>query len=413
MKILVKGWINVPHSYACVNCFQLVHLYKNYGDKIDIYVEEMEYYRPEWNNVKKLVYTDEYNEILQNLKVWKGEPVDLVYSIVYPYNISPHADTRIPKCVFYTSEFATLNQSYFVLDNKIGFATEQDVINHIKQYDNLYFTSPSLWSSHGLEKFSISSEKNRIITHGVDTSIIKKYTTNDKRKQIRKFYKVKDDDYLLLNIGAMTKNKGIIEILISFNHVVNKLNKKNYKLLLKGTGDLYQSRQFLELYFEEIEKHNVITKDEKQNLLDNHIIFTDKTFTYNRLNDLYNAADIYISPYLAEGFGLVPLESLACGLKVIIPRTGSTKEYIQDIYDNGGHDLIHYVDSSITEFENGFKQNSININHIVDVLLKSETNKQKGEDYVKMREYIEENYSWNKVSELLYNYFKFILKEKM
>ena len=31
LSILFCGWINIPHSYAIVNCFQLVHLYKNYG----------------------------------------------------------------------------------------------------------------------------------------------------------------------------------------------------------------------------------------------------------------------------------------------------------------------------------------------------------------------------------------------
>ena len=43
MRLLVQGWFNIPHSYAIVNCFQLVHLYKNYKEKVEIYIEEMEY----------------------------------------------------------------------------------------------------------------------------------------------------------------------------------------------------------------------------------------------------------------------------------------------------------------------------------------------------------------------------------
>ena len=49
LKILFRGWIEIPHSYACVNCFQLVHFYKKYHNKVDIYVEEMPYFRKEWN----------------------------------------------------------------------------------------------------------------------------------------------------------------------------------------------------------------------------------------------------------------------------------------------------------------------------------------------------------------------------
>ena len=49
LNILFEGWINIGHSYAIVNCFQLIHLYKNYKDKANFYVREREYYRKEWN----------------------------------------------------------------------------------------------------------------------------------------------------------------------------------------------------------------------------------------------------------------------------------------------------------------------------------------------------------------------------
>ena len=41
---------------------------------------------------------------------------------------------------------------------------------------------------------------------------------------------------------------------------------------------------------------------------------------------------LYISPYLAEGFGLTMLEALASGLRVLVPRTGSASDYIDPIY---------------------------------------------------------------------------------
>ena len=37
IKVLFEIWWQIPHSYAVTNCFQLVHLYKNFGDKIDFY----------------------------------------------------------------------------------------------------------------------------------------------------------------------------------------------------------------------------------------------------------------------------------------------------------------------------------------------------------------------------------------
>ena len=416
IRILFKGWFQIPHSYSMVNCFQIVHLYKNYKDKIEIYVNEMPYYRDSWNSVKKLVYSDEYNNIIKSFKQWNGEDVDIVYSITYPYNISTEIinGKNIPKCVFYTSEFTTLDANYFV--NKTPLVNDTAIKDYIKSNNNLYMTSPSIWSSLGMEKYSLPRNKNRIITHGVDPSIF--YYNPESRNNIRKFYGIKDDDIFMINIGAMTKNKGMILILQSLNILVNVLGKKEYKILLKGTGDLYQSKTFLEIYFEELQNANAITKDEMNNLLSNHIIFTDKTLSYSKINDLFNAADLYISPYLAEGFNLTSLESLASGLPVLIPRTGSTKEYINDIYNNGGEKFIYYLDSEVINIGNDMRQNNITLQCIINTIINNEPNlrvlqklrnqKQNDDTYLKMKGYIERDYSWDKVSELLYDYFKYI-----
>ena len=418
-KILFRGWLQIPHSYAMCNCFQLVHLFKNYSDKIDFYVEEMPYFRQEWNNSKKLVYTQSYNDIIKNFKKWNGEEVDLIYSMTYPYNMSmdynKNSGEVIPKCVFYTSEFSTLDPNYFVCNKSL--TSDKSIETYIQENEKLYMTSPSVWSSLGMKKYKLPDSRNRIITHGVDPEIFRFDVTS--RDNIRRFYNIKQDDILLINIGAMTKNKGIILILLCLNHLVNKMGKKNYKLLLKGTGDLYQTKQFLEIYFEELQNNNSLTKDEMNILLTNHIIFTDKTLSYEKINGLFNAADLYISPYLAEGFNLTSLESLSAGLPVMISSTGSTKEYIEDIYKNGGEKHIIYIESSVLEMANNMKCNNIGLDTVINTLLHNEEHikhmkflrsSNNTTLYSKMREYITNNYSWNNVADLLYSYFKYIIE---
>ena len=357
IRVLFRAWFNIAHSYSLVNCFQIVHLYKKYKDVMDIYIQEMPYFREEWNSVKKLVYSEEYNDIIRNLKQWNGEEVDLVYSITYPYDITTVTinDKVIPKCVFYTSEFATLEPHYF--NPALNFKTDQDIKDCVMRNDKLYMTSPSIWSSLGMVKYGLEDNKNRVITHGVDTKVFK-YDVS-RRKRVREFYKVKDSDILMINIGSMTKNKGMLYILQILNVLVNRIGRKNYKLLLKGTGDLYQSKVFLELYFDELRQANAISLDEMNVLLTDHIIFTDKTLSCVKMNDLYNAADLYLSPYLAEGFNLAPLEALSSGLPVMISKTGSTHEYTRDIYKNGGNEHVIYIESEVLTFENGYKQNNI------------------------------------------------------
>lgn len=420
MRILFEGWWQINHSYATVFSFQLIHLWKNYGPDgilghcIDFYVTEKEYYNPSWNVLanKKLVYSDEYNKILRNFKKYNNEEIDLIYRQTYQYDINvTEQNKKIPKCIFYTSEFAQLNQSYFKFEKPESLDQsryEEYITVFLKEFDNIYFTSPSIWSSKGMLRYLENESRNRVITHGVDTTVFKKDTTE--RNRIRNLYNIKDNDVLMINIGAMTTNKGIILILEALHIIVNSMNIKNYKLMLKGSGDLYMCQQFLESYFEQFKISGKMTQNEIDNLLNNHIIFTDKTLSYKRINDLFNASDLYISPYLCEGYNLTCHESLACGLNVLVPRTGSTKEYIEAIYQNGGSEYITYVDSSINIDSEGMCQNNISINNLVEAILNNSSKfKSNKRDYYKMQNYIERELSWNKVSELLHDYFKFII----
>ncbi len=67
-SLLVNGWINIPHSYAIVNCMQLIHLHKNFKDQVDIYIQETEYYGKNWFRNSQSIYNDEYTAILNQLR---------------------------------------------------------------------------------------------------------------------------------------------------------------------------------------------------------------------------------------------------------------------------------------------------------------------------------------------------------
>ena len=427
LKLLVRGWTQIPHSYAIICCFQIIHLYLNYGpdgkikrNAIDIYIEEAPYFNPEWNNKKKWVYSEEYNNILKNLKVYNNESIDIMYSVTYPYNINVTNENKdIPKCVFYTSEFAKLAESYFSLEkpSDLDSSKYNDYIKlFIDNFKNIYFTAPSQWSARGMIEYLNNNEtspRNRIITHGVDTSIFKKHDNNLIRNQIREKYKVKENDILMINIGAMTTNKGILLILECLNTLVHRIVKgethKVYKLMLKGSGELYQCKTFLNMYFDEFKKSGKMTDTEIDNLLTNHIIFTDKTLSFDRINDLFQACDVYVSPYLAEGFNLVALECLSSGTPVLVPRTGSTKEYIEAIYNNDGSEYITYVDSVVGMDQNGLCQNIITVDNLLSVLQNTDFKKEK-KNYKQMIDYINKELSWDHVSTLLFDYFNFILQ---
>ena len=52
--------------------------------------------------------------------------------------------------------------------------------------------------------------------------------------------------------------------------------------------------------------------------------------TQDNLNKLYNIADVLAVPSRVEGFGLVAIEALACGLPVVATNNGGMVDFINE-----------------------------------------------------------------------------------
>lgn len=50
----------------------------------------------------------------------------------------------------------------------------------------------------------------------------------------------------------------------------------------------------------------------------------------NELVDFYNLADLFVFPSLYEGFGIPPLEAMACGTPVVCSNNSSLPEVVGD-----------------------------------------------------------------------------------
>ena len=179
----------------------------------------------------------------------------------------------------------------------------------LKQVDNIIFkmSTDCLTDSNQQKKFL---EDERVVKKdflnvlangsicGVDSSRFRLNLEN--REIIRKQLGISADTILLLFLGRLNKNKGILDLADAVNDIIEK-DKKNISLLIVGPDE------------ENIKsKIQILCKNSINKI--HFIEFTNKPENY------MSAADIFCLPSYREGFGIAALEASACTLPVISSR---------------------------------------------------------------------------------------------
>jgi len=153
----------------------------------------------------------------------------------------------------------------------------------------------------------IDQKNIMVLRNAVDTDRFKPI----KNKDLRKYYKIKDNNILILFVGYLDAFKGIFELIDAF-YEVNK-NKDNIKLMVIGEGP----------------KENELKKKVSKLDLEKSVIFTGN-INPNDMPPYYQNADIFVLPSYTEGLPLVLIEAMACGLPVVVSNVGGIPEIIED-----------------------------------------------------------------------------------
>ena len=313
LKLCVEGWKYINNSYAIVNQRQLLELLN-----LPIYLrhKDVPYFKKDWNKIKNANgFSIEENLKLNSIKIPKeNEIFDVTYRISSPLNLGNSNSKRT--YIFATKEFE-LDQTMFINGSPDDFNNRK----------NFFIAASSNWTKDGFVQHGFNENQIKVLTLGVDSKIFFPITL-DKRNNIRNIFGIKKEDFTLLSIGAMTENKGIKELIIAFA-LLRKKNK-NIKLILKDQSNLYDV--FAKVHIQHLK--NSRFKDLINEELISNIIFISKNLNCEQINDLYGIADCYVSPYLAEGFGLTPLEASSSGTPIVVTKGGSTDDYFNPIMGN-------------------------------------------------------------------------------
>lgn len=118
----------------------------------------------------------------------------------------------------------------------------------------------------------------------------------------------------LLYVGRQDPYKGLTYLVQAYALLPEAL-RTTWKLVIAGKTDLR--------YIGAV--HDLLA----QSGLQEHVLFLDY-FPDIDLPRLYNAATLLVQPSLYEGFGLTPLEAIACGTPVVYTRVSSLIEVVGD-----------------------------------------------------------------------------------
>jgi glycosyltransferase involved in cell wall biosynthesis len=303
-RILIQGWRFLPHSYSLVNQFQILELLRR--PEIHLSCQEAPYYLDHWQPVRGLLDLGS-EKLLESLPgPPTDEPPEVTYRIAFPYDLKPSWTKRT--VVFGTAEFGTLPRT--------SFWNGQSLAQALQDSDATIVT-PSNWSREGFISSGADPDRVHVVPHGIDPAILRP-PSREERNMLRAKAGL-TDNFAFLNLGAISKNKGIVQLLRAFASVARR--HSHARLILKGLNSFYSSDQQLGSALKQL-------TDAESEIIRPRVLFQGGMLSMEMIWQLYAMADAYVSPYSAEGFNLPVLEAAACGLPVICTAGGPTDDFV-------------------------------------------------------------------------------------
>lgn len=155
-------------------------------------------------------------------------------------------------------------------------------------------------------------ERITVIYSGVDARFCPRDAPSPALDTVRRKYALGDTPFML-TVGTLQPRKNHLTLVRAFASVARRLPDLQL-VIAGGKGWMYD---------------DVTAEVARLNLNDRvrFIGFVDD----DDLPDLYRAAQVFAFPSLYEGFGLPPLEAMACGVPVVASNASSLPEVVGDV----------------------------------------------------------------------------------
>jgi glycosyltransferase involved in cell wall biosynthesis len=161
-----------------------------------------------------------------------------------------------------------------------------------------------------IKEFNFPEEKI-FVTHLAPEEIYRPLNKEFSKALINKIYSIQGD--FILYIGGFSPRKNILGLIDAFSKFLSS-TKRKISLVIAGNKGL---------------SYNIYLNRVHELHIEDSVIFPG-FISMEHLPYLYNAAELFVYPSFYEGFGLPPIEAMACGVPVITSNTTSIPEIVGD-----------------------------------------------------------------------------------
>lgn len=277
-------------------------------------------------------------ELIREWYIEQLQP-DIIWSTNLQEGWADDAVTSVKKLNSMALYCSTLHDVIPLLFPKKYLATDikywyHDKISYVKQSD-IILTDSNYSKQKIIELLEVDNNRIFVTGCGYDKAIFR--PINNIEFEDKKL-KILDSSSFILYTGGADEYKNLSRLMLAYSLLPNKL-KESTKLVFAG----YDIKA----------KENQLAEYAKTIHLDCHQLIFTGYVSDNDLAGLYNKCSLFVFPSLSEGFGIPPLEAMACGCPVIAANTASLPEIIGfndalfNPYDE--YDISSKIKSALTD----------------------------------------------------------------
>lgn len=185
----------------------------------------------------------------------------------------------------------------------------KDWIREASQADEVWVYSR--WVRDAYVRDGLPAEKVRVVPLGVRTET---FTPKGRRYPLRTQKQLR-----FLFVGGTIPRKGADLLLEAYCRAFTRDDDVALVVKDMGTSTFYQNQSLGER-----------VRQLSRNPEMPEILYLDDDLSDAQIASLYRACHCVVLPYRGEGFGLAPLEGMACGLPAIVTAAGATEDYLDD-----------------------------------------------------------------------------------